>query len=91
MAKRDLFRMIEWLAFALLAYIVCIALRSYDFEPQAQTVLWKVGNLNVAAWVGYWVDRRAFRTRITTCSTPLETVRRAVVIAAAMLAVGLGL
>lgn len=91
MAKRDLTRMVDWLIWAVFAYAACIFLRAYDMEPQLQTVLWKLGNVTVAAYVGYWIDRRAFQSRITTGSTPIDTVRRAIVMAATMLSVGLGL
>jgi hypothetical protein len=91
MPKRDLFRMIDWLVWAVVAYAICFTLRAYDLEPQAQTVLWKLGNVTVAAYVGYWIDRQAFRARITIGSTPIEGLRRAVVMAATMLTVGLGL
>lgn len=83
-------RMIEWLASAFALYAVCITLRTFNLEPQAQVVLWKLGNVTVAAYVGYWIDRRAF-TRVTDFSDPLVQLRRALVISAAMLAVSLGL
>lgn len=83
-------RMIEWLLMAAVLYMVCITLRSLDVEPQAQVVLWKLANVTVAAYVGFWIDARAF-ARITVTTHPLEQLRRAIVMAAAMLAVSLGL
>lgn len=80
----------EWILMALVMYVVCIVLRTYEIEPQVQVVLWKLANVTVAAFVGYWIDRRAFG-RILTSATPLEQIRRAIVMAAAMLAVALGL
>ena len=92
MRTTDLGRMFDWLVWAVLAYVLCIVLRTYGIEPQVQTVLWKLGNLTVAAYAGYWIDRRAFNTtRMSLSSPPLEQVRRAIIIAAAMVAVGLGL
>lgn len=88
--KRDLARMFDWLVWAFVFYAMCITLRVYGVEPQVQTVLWKLGNLTVAAYAGYWIDRRAF-TRLYLGAPPLEQMRRAVIIAAAMVAVGLGL
>lgn len=86
----NLLRMIDWLAWAILAYVICITLRTYDMEPQIQTVMWKLGNVTVAAYVGYWLDRRAF-SRLTDENDSIDGVRRAIVMAAAMLTVGLGL
>ena len=90
--KGDLSRMLDWLIWAFLFHTGAILLRTYGLEPQIQTILWKLGNLTLAAYAGYWIDRRAFyRYRIEMSSPPLEQVRRAIVIAAAMVAVGLGL
>jgi hypothetical protein len=83
-------RMIEWLLMAALLYSVCIVLRTLDLEPQVQVVLWKLANVTIAAFVGYWIDRRAF-ARVGGTTTPLEQIRRALVMAAAMLSVALGL
>lgn len=88
--KRELSRMIDWLVWAILAYALCIVLRTYNLEPQVQVILWKLGNLNIAAYCGYWIDRRVF-TRIVLVTDPREQIRRAIVIAAAMISVGLGL
>jgi hypothetical protein len=59
------------------------------FYPRVQTVLWKCGHLNLAAYVGYWIDRNAFRgLRIGRSSPPAEQIRRAIIIGASMLAFG---
>lgn len=91
MKKTDLARMFDWLAWAAVCYLAVMLLRAADLAPQMQTVLWKLGNLTVAAYAGYWIDRRAFRRRIDDTSPPLEQLRRAVVMAAAILAVAMGL
>lgn len=91
MPRRNLTRMAGWLLFSLAAYAGCIALRVFDMEPQVQTVLWKLANVSVASHVGYWIDRHAFHTRITPSSTPHECLRRAIVMGATMLSMGLGL
>lgn len=88
--KTETMRMVEWLLLAAVFYIGVIALRAANLEPQVQVVLWKLGNVTVAAYVGYWMDRRAF-TRVVITSAPLEQVRRAIIMAAAMLSVSLGL
>lgn len=90
MPKRDLARMADWLIWAVLAYAICFVLRAHDLEPQVQTVMWKLGNATVAAYAGYWLDRRAF-CRLSDQNDSLDGVRRAIVMAATMLAVGLGL
>lgn len=89
--KAELNRMADWLGWAVLAYAACIVLRTYEVEPQVQVILWKLGNVTVAAYVGYWIDRRAFRMRINADASIQEQLRRAIVMAAAMLSVGLGL
>ncbi|MGP1675941.1 MAG: putative holin [Burkholderiales bacterium] len=85
----DKFRMIQWLAIAAVFY--ALALTVFAAQPQLQTLAWKLGNVTVAGFVGYWIDRRAFRKAITPYSPPLEQIRRAVIMAAAMLSVSLGL
>lgn len=88
--KRELARMFDWLVWAFIAYALVIVMRRYGVEPQLQIVLWKLGNLTIAAYAGYWIDRRAF-SRIASYSTSNEQVRRAIVVGCAMLSVGLGL
>ena len=83
-------RMIEWLLLAAGFYLGCIVLRAYEIEPQVQVVLWKLGNVTIASYLGYWIDRRAFG-RITANSTPVSQARRATVMAACILAVAMGL
>lgn len=86
----DKLRMAQWLVLAVLLYGA--ALLVFGKYPQLQTLSWKLGNLTVASFAGYWIDRRAFDgLRIKGRSPPLQQVRRAIIIAAAMLTVGLGL
>ncbi len=87
---KDKFRMAQWLALASMFY--ALALIVFGAQPQMQTLCWKLGNLTVAGFVGYWLDRRAFWfARLDAGSDPLLQLRRAVVMAAAMLAVAMGL
>ena len=87
---KDKFRMAQWLLMAVLFY--GSALLVFGDQPQLQTLAWKLGNLTVAAFVGYWIDRRAFLdARLNPHSPPLLQMRRAVIMAAAMLAVAMGL
>ncbi|WP_168798510.1 hypothetical protein [Herbaspirillum sp. ST 5-3] len=96
----DKLRMVQWLLLSVLAYVLATALAGIPtgIEPEAglwprlQTILWKCGHLNLAAYIGYWIDRRAFHTlRITRSSHPTEQVRRAIIIGATMLAFGMAL
>jgi len=80
--------MSQWLLLAVLFY----ALTQVPGLPNAlQTVAMKLGNVTIGAFVGYWIDRLASRLRITTNSTDQEHLRRAIIMAAAMLCVSLGL
>lgn len=97
MFGRDKTRMIQWLLLSLLAYVVAAILAGMGDEgayPRAQTVLWKVGHLNLAAYLGYWIDRNAFRDRIEPDKYKPDTmqhIRRAIIIAATMIAFGMAL
>lgn len=87
---KDKFRMMQWLLIA--AFFYGLALLVFGDQPQLQTLAWKLGNLTVAAFVGYWIDRRAFMdARLDPHSPPLLQMRRAVIMAASMLAVAMGL
>ena len=86
----DKFRMFQWLALAVVFY--ALALYVFASQPQLQTLCWKLGNLTAAGFLGYWLDRRAFwYARLDATSAPLLQIRRAIVMAAAMLAVAMGL
>ncbi len=84
---KDYFRMFPWLLFAAVFYVIALNVAM----PQVQTLCWKLGNVTVAAFVGYWIDRHAFRDRIDAMSSGLMLIRRALIIAAAMISVALGL
>jgi Putative 2/3 transmembrane domain holin len=86
----DKLRMVQWLALAVVFYGLALSL--FAQQPQLQTLCWKLGNLTVAGFLGYWLDRRAFwYARLDATSAPLLQIRRAIVMAAAMLAVAMGL
>lgn len=93
----DKFRMAQWLLLSVLAYALATMLAGMHgatdagMWPRVQTVLWKAGHLNLAAFLGYWIDRRAFRLRIDSASPAGEHIRRAIIIGAAMLAFCLAL
>lgn len=82
------FRMIQHLVLAAILY----AIAAHVTQPQLQIVLWKAGHITVGAFMGYWIDRTLFKTaRIDESSVPMEHVRRAIIVAAAILAVAMGL
>jgi hypothetical protein len=82
--------MIQWLAFAVCFYT--LALLVFGSQPQLQTLCWKLGNVTVAAFVGYKVDIHAFKSVVKwSTGSDLWQIRRAIVMAAAMLAVSIGL
>jgi len=89
----EIFRMLQWLllSFCLYAFAMTLASRGIDFYPQIQTVSWKLGHLTIAAFFGYWIDRNAFRDRITSDSDSLTTIRRAIIIVGTMIAISLGM
>jgi hypothetical protein len=94
MFGRDKTRMSQWLLLSLLAYVVAAILAGMGDEgmyPRAQTVLWKVGHLNLAAYLGYWIDRNAFRDRLDPMTPYLGHIRRAIIMAATMIAFGMAL
>ena len=82
-------RMIQWLLLAALFYT--LALLAFGTQPQLQTLCWKLGNVTLAAYVGFWIDRHLARAPLTKRSEWYEHIRRAIIVAAAMLAVGMGL
>jgi hypothetical protein len=87
----DKMRMFQWVLISIGLYVAAALLAASGTAPQVQIVLWKLGHLTLAAFAGYWVDRNCFRARITDESNPLEHIRRAIIVGAAMLAIALGL
>jgi hypothetical protein len=76
-----------WLGLALHA----AAFATHDIQ-NVSTLFWKLGNAAYGAFLGYWIDRHSFpEARITTLTPPLWQIRRALIQAAAILAVCLGL
>jgi hypothetical protein len=85
---RNLTRMLPWALLALLFYTAALA----TAQPQIQTLLWKVGHITLGANIGYWIDRTAFQDRLNPNTTdPIRAMARAVVVAAAILGLSLGL
>ena len=62
--RMDLFRMAGWLVMGMFFYS-CSILVGSD-RPQLQLALWKLGNVTMFAFVGYWLARRAIgRLKVT--------------------------
>ena len=86
----DKLRMVHWLALAVVFY--ALALWVFGGEPQLQTLCWKLGNLTVAGFMGYWLDRNVFwYARPDAVSPPLWHITARDRVAAAMMAVATGL
>ena len=85
--SRDNFRMVQWLLTAVALYVMAV----FVPHPQIQTVLWKMGHITLAAFIGYWIDRHSFRDRVTDDADNLKQIRRAIIMGSAMLAIALGM
>ena len=84
---KDAFRRFQWLIFAAVFYVIALNVAM----PQMQTLCWKLGNVTVASFVGYWIDRHLFRSRLDEWSHAPAQIRRAIIVAAAMISEALGL
>lgn len=75
------FRMWVWLLVGVGLYWLSRHVGTSD--PQLQVILQKAGNVTTFAWVGYWIDRQALG-RVTSQSTDIRRVARALVLGAAI-------
>jgi hypothetical protein len=88
----DKLRMFQWVVIAIVMYLAAGFLAAHQLQPQLQIILWKLGHITLAAFAGYWIDRRAFhRSRIDAGSHAGSEIRRAIIIGAAMLAIATGM
>lgn len=85
------FRMFHWLLFSAALYLIAQMLALRGILPQLQVICWKLGHVSIAANLGYWIDRNASRSRLSSSSAPEEHLRRAIIMAAAMLAIAWGM
>lgn len=82
------YRMFSYLIFSAILYGLAMIVT----QPQLQIVLWKAGHITIGAFIGYWIDRAVFHDiRIRADSPPLEQLRRAIIVAAAMWSAAAGL
>ena len=84
------FRAWPWLIGALLMTAIVALL-----HPQQLGVLaWSLSKLSIGAYLGYWIDRTVFRyarpDRVPSAQAPMAWLRRAVVMSAVVIALGLG-
>lgn len=79
-------RMAQWLCFALVLYVAALNVP----HPTAQTVLWKLGHMTIAGWVGYWIARNLLG-RVHDVTAPEAVIGRAIIVGCAMLAMAMGL
>lgn len=56
-ANVQMFRMVGWLGMGVFFYAASISVGTD--RPQVQLALWKLGNVTMFAFVGYWIARRA--------------------------------
>lgn len=92
--KKDNLRMVQWLLISAILYAIALGLAHVEAFPQVQIISWKLGHITIAAFFGYWIDRNAFKgggQRMNSDADPIQEIRRAIIIAAAMLALAMGL
>lgn len=88
---RNRIRMLHWMLLSVVCYWLAGFLQTMPAAtpdgtfPHMQAVLWRVGHLNLGAFLGYWVDRHAFRDRILPWGPALALIRRAIIIAACII------
>lgn len=86
------FRMSEWL----LITIVLVVIVALLFPVQLPVLVFKVTQVSLSGWIGYWFDRGiAPQTRpgnmdLTPNERAAASLRRAIIVAAAMVAGALG-
>jgi len=91
--KKDLYRMSHWLLFSVMLYVFAwwLAQHGIDYYPQLQTILWKLGHITLAGFIGYWLDRTVFRSRLGEHSSDVQEIRRAIIVVGTMIAIALGM
>lgn len=87
MNEKDYTRMIQWLLLAACFYIAAVFVQ----QPQIQTGLWKAGHITSGAYLGYWIDRHLFGRYTNDMAYTQRTLARAVVVAACVAGMALGL
>lgn len=79
-----------WLASALVALSAVCLIAPY----QIGVLIWSLSKLLLGAYLGYWIDRSLFYYgrphEIADADRPAAMLRRAIIVAAAIIALGLG-
>jgi hypothetical protein len=90
----DKLRMLQWLLLSLIVYAFALLLGAVPVEgsmdglwPPVQTLLTKVGGVNLGAYLGYWIGRTRLG-RLTKDSSDLEKLAHAIVIGLTMYTFG---
>ena len=83
MNKRGVLMMIQWFVLACCLHTIAILCAGLPW-PQISTVFWKLGNGTLAAYCGYWIA-------IHVLSHAGSDMAKAVIIAATMIAVSMGM
>ncbi len=91
MNKIDKHRMLNWLMVAALFYGIAYAMFAAEVTGPFQTLAWKLGHVTLGGYVGYRLDRAAFRDRLNPTTPPLIMIRRAIVMVGTMYVIGMGM
>lgn len=79
-----------WLIVALTTTAIVAVLH----PPQIGVLVWSLSKLSLGAYLGYWIDRTVFRyarpDRVPAAQAPMAWLRRAIVMGAVVVALGLG-
>ncbi|WP_126456714.1 putative holin [Sulfuriflexus mobilis] len=88
---RDKARAWPWLFFA----VITVSYVSVIAPHQVGVLLWSLSKLCIGAYLGYWIDRSLFKHGRPDHQTELQCrntawLRRAIIVAATIVALGLG-
>jgi hypothetical protein len=86
------FRMFQWFITAMVLFGVaaaCALSGIIELRPVG-AIASKAGNVTLAAFIGYWIDRQAFKDRLDAGVDPMRQLRRAIIIGFAMYAIAGG-
>lgn len=89
--KNSLLRVWPWMALAL----VTLALMALLVPHQLPALLWNLGKVSLGVHLGYWADRHLFpyarpHRPVIACNRSTAMIRRAILVAAVVIALGLG-
>lgn len=86
----DKFRTWPWLFAAVITTAIVAAIAPY----QIGVLVWSLSKLALGAYLGYWIDRSIFPYArpgsVANTHRHMAAIRRAIIVAASVLALGLG-